>query len=164
MKTNSIVMLFTALFIGVMSGVFFTWSNAVKPGIGKLTDIRYLESLQAMNKAILNPIFYGVFLAAVILIPVAIFINYNSQPTYIIKLLVVAFSIYLIGVFIVTLLGNIPLNNILENTNLTTITNLEAQKLRKLIEKKWNIYNHIRSFSSLITFIILLITIIKVSK
>ena len=164
MKTNIIVLLFATLATGMMAGIFFTWTNAVKPGIGKLTDMGYLESLQAMNKVILNPMFYGVFFAAAVLIPVVTFLNYNSQPTFVFKLLIGASAIYFIGVFLVTLLGNIPLNNILENTDLSKITAFEAQELRGIVEKKWNFYNLIRTLTSFVSFVILLITLIKISK
>jgi len=164
MKTNIIILLLATLSTGVMAGIFFTWSNAVKPGIGKLTDIGYLESLQAMNKVILNPVFYIFFFAAVILIPVATFLNYNSQPAYIVRLLLAASIVYFAGVFLITFFGNIPLNNILENTNLNEATDLDTKKLRGIIEKKWNVYNLIRTLTSLISFIILLITLVKASK
>ena len=49
MKTESMILASAILLTGLMAGIFFTWSNAVKPGIGKLSDIEYLRSLQSMN-------------------------------------------------------------------------------------------------------------------
>jgi len=164
MKINMITLLLATMATGLMGGIFFTWSNAVKPGIGKLTDIGYLESLQAMNKAILNPMFYLVFFAAVVLIPVATYFNYNSQSSLVVKLLFGASIVYFIGVFLVTFRGNIPLNTILEHTDLNTITDAAAKELRKGIEAKWNFYNRIRTLTSAASFIVLLIALVKVSK
>ena len=54
MKTETIILASAILLTGLMAGIFFTWSNAVKPGIGKLSDLEYLRSLQSMNRVILN--------------------------------------------------------------------------------------------------------------
>ena len=39
MKTETIILTLAILFTGLMAGIFFTWSNAVKPGIGKLSNL-----------------------------------------------------------------------------------------------------------------------------
>ena len=54
MKIEIIILASAILSTGLMAGIFFTWSNAVKPGIGKLSDIEYLKALQSMNRVILN--------------------------------------------------------------------------------------------------------------
>ena len=54
MKTETIILAMAILLTGLMAGIFFTWSNAVKPGIGKLSDLEYLRALQSMNRVILN--------------------------------------------------------------------------------------------------------------
>ena len=66
MKTETIILASAILFTGIMAGVFFTWSNAVKPGIGKLSDLEYLRALQSMNRVILNKTFIFVFTGAII--------------------------------------------------------------------------------------------------
>ena len=73
MKTQTIILASAILFTGLMAGIFFTWSNAVKPGIGKLSDLEYLKAFQSMNRVILNNAFRLVFtgaLIAVALVPV----------------------------------------------------------------------------------------------
>ena len=47
MSMQPIVLAAAMLLTGIMAGIFFTWSNAVMPGIGKLDD---LEFLQALNR------------------------------------------------------------------------------------------------------------------
>jgi len=75
-------------------------------------------------------------------------------------LLIGAFVIYWGGAFGVTVLGNIPLNEILDQTNLESITVEDAKVLRTSIEIKWNNLNLIRSVSSGITFLLLIISFI----
>ena len=52
-------------------------------------------------------------------------------------------------------MGNIPLNDMLEETNLVSISEMDAQACRTKIEVKWNTFNLIRSVSSALTFIVL---------
>ena len=77
MRTEIIILILAILFTGLMAGIFFTWSNAVKPGIGKLSDIEYLRAFQSMNRVILNNTFKLIFIGAVLataLVPFFIFI------------------------------------------------------------------------------------------
>ncbi len=147
-----------------MAGIFFTWSNAVKPGIGKLSDIEYLRALQSMNRVILNNAFKIIFLGAIIAVALVPVFYFNLYPKNIFWLFVFTLVIYWIGVFGVTVSGNIPLNEILDKTNLESITSEEIKILRKSIEVKWNNFNLIRCISSGITFILLIVSFLILDK
>lgn len=147
-----------------MAGIFFTWSNAVKPGIGKLSDIEYLTALQSMNRVILNNAFKIIFLGAIIAVALVPIFYFNLYPRNIFWLFVFTLIIYWIGVFGVTVSGNIPLNEILDKTNLESITSEEIKILRKSIEVKWNNFNLIRCISSGITFILLIVSFLILDK
>jgi len=160
-----IIILALAIFLtGLMAGIFFTWSNAVKPGIGKLGDIEYLRALQSMNRVILNNAFRIIFLGAIIAVALVPVFYFNLYPKNIFWLFVFTLVIYWIGVFGVTVSGNIPLNEILDKTNLESITHEEIKTLRKSIELKWNNYNLIRCISSGITFILLIVAFLTLYK
>lgn len=158
MQTKTIVLAFAILLIGIMAGIFFTWSNAVKPGIGKLSDIEYLRALQAMNRVILNKAFIVIFLGAVIAVTVVPIAHFKLFPDNIFWLFIITLATYWIGVFGVTVLGNVPLNELLDEINLESITLEEIKALRTSIEVKWNNLNLIRSISSGITFVLLIIS------
>jgi uncharacterized membrane protein len=160
-----IIILALAIFLtGLMAGIFFTWSNAVKPGIGKLGDIEYLRALQSMNRVILNNAFRIIFLGAIIAVALVPVFYFNLYPKNIFWLFVFTLVIYWIGVFGITVSGNIPLNEILDKTNLESITLEEIKTLRKSIELKWNNYNLIRCISSGITFILLIVSFLTLYK
>ena len=158
MKTESLILALAILLTGLMAGIFFTWSNAVKPGIGKLSDIEYLRALQSMNRVILNNAFRIVFIGAIITVALVPIFYYNLYPNTIFWLFILAFLIYWIGAFGVTVLGNIPLNEMLDETNLESISLQDIKDLRTLIEVQWNNLNLIRSISSGITFLLLIIS------
>ena len=164
MKTETIILAIAILFTGLMAGVFFTWSNAVKPGIGKLSDLEYLRALQSMNRVILNNTFRIIFIGAilaVILVPVFYF---NLYPKNIFWLFISAFIIYWVGAFGITIFGNIPLNEILNETILETLSLEQLKSLRTTIEVKWNNLNLIRAISSGLTFVLLIFSFLLINR
>ena len=80
MKTETVILALAILFTGLMAGIFFTWSNAVKPGIGKLSDLEYLKALQSMNRVILNNTFKIIFGGAIITTALLPAFYFNLYP------------------------------------------------------------------------------------
>ena len=73
MSIQPIVLAAAIVLTGITAGIFFTWSNAVMPGIGKLDDLEFLQALKSMNRVILNNAFMAVFggaMIAVFLLPI----------------------------------------------------------------------------------------------
>ena len=155
MRTQIIILILAILFTGLMAGIFFTWSNAVKPGIGKLSDIEYLRAFQSMNRVILNNTFKLIFIGAVLATGLVPFFYFHLYPSNIFWLLVSAFIVYWVGAFGITVFGNIPLNEILDKTTLETLSLEELKSLRTSIELRWNNLNLLRTISSLLTFSLL---------
>jgi uncharacterized membrane protein len=88
----------------------------------------------------------------------------NLYPKNIFWLLALISLIYLVGVFIITIKGNIPLNEILDKTNLESISIQEVANLRTSIESKWNSLNLIRCISSATTFLLLTVSYVFLNK
>ena len=164
MKTETVILALAILFTGLMAGIFFTWSNAVKPGIGKLSDLEYLKALQSMNRVILNNTFKIIFGGAIITTALLPAFYFNLYPNNVFWIFVIILFIYWIGAFGVTVLGNIPLNELLDKTSLDSISLEEGKTLRTSIELKWNNLNLIRSISSGVSFVLLLVSFIFLDK
>ena len=164
MKTETIVLVSAIFLTGLMAGIFFTWSNTVKPGIGKLSDLEYLRALQSMNRVILNYVFIVVFLGAIVTVALVPVFYSHLYPKNIFWLFIFTLVVYWIGVFGVTVLGNIPLNETLDKTNLESISLKEMKDLRRSIEIKWNNLNLIRSICSAITFLTLVVSFLFLDK
>jgi len=164
MKTQTIILLSSIFLTGLMAGIFFTWSNAVKPGIGKLNDLDYLSALQSMNRVILNSAFLIVFVGAIVSVALVPVFHFHMYPKNIFWLLILIVIIYWVGVFFVTIFGNIPLNEILDKRNLSVMNPEDLSLLRDSIEDKWNNFNLIRSISSAISFLLLIVSFTLVDK
>jgi uncharacterized membrane protein len=152
----------TALFITILlnalsTGFFFAWSVSVILGTKKVGDFTYLESMQSINKEILNPAFFIVFFGSLIMLVMSASMQFNNKPVF--GLVLASAIIYLIGTFGITAFGNVPLNNELEALNITKLSILELKNFRTYYESAWNQYHNIRTISSIISFILLLISI-----
>jgi len=160
-KLSTLVL--TILFTGLSAGLCFTWSNAVTTGIGRLDDLGYLSAFQQMNRTILNPMFFIVFFGSLLLNLVNIYL-FKSTSSTIIWLLILATVIYFLGVVLITIFGNVPLNEMLDKADLNSASVEELRNLRESFEVKWNRLHLIRTLASAISFLLLLISLIQISK
>ena len=152
---NTILLIITTVFSGLMSGLFYAWSISVTPGLAKIDDISYLKAFQAMNRAILNPIFFIPFFGLVILLPVLSYSSFQASINGQFWFTISAAVLYFVGIMGVTIGGNLPLNNALEALRVESMTSEQMEVFRKGFESKWNRLNHIRTISSAITFLLL---------
>lgn len=150
------VLMLSILFTGLTAGLCFTWSNAVTPGLGRLDDLGFLKAFQAMNRSILNPTFIMVFMSPFLLLFINAFVFKNTNQITFISYLVAAILLF-IGVGLVTIFKNVPLNEILDKTVLETASNVELAELRKTFEQPWNRWHLIRAVCSFTSFVLLVI-------
>lgn len=148
-------LLLATLLTGLSAGLCFTWTNAITPGIGRLDDIGYLQAFQHMNRTIINPLFLLVFLTPFLFSGIGAFLFRLQSNLF--WLLVAATIIYFIGLVLVTMIGNVPLNEILDKTDLN-ISLENAQNLREQFETKWNNLHLIRTISTTVSFSLLILT------
>lgn len=163
-NVSNICYFFTILLIALMAGLFFTWTISVTPGLAKLEDRNYLEAMQSLNKAILNPSFYIVFVGSMIILPLNGFLQYKSGMDQKLYMLIVAAAIYFLGSVAVTFFGNVPLNNGLEVIDLSSISEDQAKSFRSSFESRWNMFNMIRTLSSVASLSMLLIALLARSN
>ncbi|TGD59719.1 anthrone oxygenase family protein [Flavobacterium humi] len=164
MKTTDIILVITTTFSALIAGLFYAYSCSVNLGLGKLSDADYIKAMQSINREIQNPVFFACFFGTLILIPLSAYLNYQQQTSVKSWLLLIAVFTYAIGVFGITVVGNVPLNDALENFNITNATPDTIRDQRALFETKWNAFNTIRTVCSLITVILLIISCINQNK
>lgn len=159
-----LIVLFTAIILtGLTAGLCFTWSNAVTPGIGRLDSLGYLQSFQAMNRAIINPTFMVVFMSPVVLHIAHVFL-FKQAPKPVFILMIAAAILYVGGLFLVTVLGNVPLNEMLNKTDLASATAEQLTTLRENFEARWNRFHSIRTGTTLVSFILLTLSLFLHAK
>ena len=149
------VLIVSILCTGLTAGLCFTWSNAITPGIGKLDDFSFLESFQAMNRAIVNPSFLIVFFGPAVLLFANAFLFKNANQSSFVSFLIAA-MLFFVGVGLITIFKNVPLNELLDKTLLETATKEELADLRKTFEQPWNRWHMLRTVCSFTSFALLL--------
>ena len=147
------------LLTGLSAGLCFTWTNAITPGIGNLDNYGYLSAFQQMNRTIINPPFIIVFFGPFFLSLINLYVFRNAASS-LIWLLILATAIYFMGVLLVTIFGNVPLNGMLDKTDLGIASIDELGQLREKFEVKWNRLHLIRTLTSMISFLLLIISLL----
>ena len=134
MTISNMVLLLTTICTSLMAGLFYSYSCSVVPGLKLLTDPQYLAAMQSINKAIQNPVFFICFFGTLLLLPLSTYLKHSHYPSLTFRLLLTATILYYVGVFGVTALGNIPLNNGLEKFELVKAS-AESISLQRSILK-----------------------------
>jgi uncharacterized membrane protein len=147
-----------------MAGLFYAWSISVTPGIAKINDGSYLLAFQSMNRAIINPLFAVVFFGMVVLLPVLSYLSFQTSMSNQFWYILAATILYFVGIMGVTIGGNVPLNNALEALQIESMTPEQMDEFRKGFESKWNRLNTIRTISSAITFLLLVMACVRELK
>jgi len=147
------------LLSGLVAGLFYAFQYSVINGLGLLGDKAYLSSFQAINKAILNPVFYASFMGCLVILPIASWLTYQNGDSTAFIYLLAATALYFVGVFGVTIFGNVPLNETLARFNIPEATPKELASLRELFESPWNRYNLIRTIAAIFSFILTALSI-----
>ncbi|TMM51986.1 DUF1772 domain-containing protein [Maribacter algarum] len=154
-----IVLMLGILFTGLTAGLCFTWSNAITPGIGRLDDLGFLQSFQAMNRAIINRSFLITFFGPVILLFINAYLHRNAHPTTFWSFMLAAI-LFLAGIGLITVFKNVPLNEMLDKTVLESLSAIELKELRTKFEQPWNRWHIQRTIASFTSFSLLLIGLI----
>jgi uncharacterized membrane protein len=148
-----IVVLFSAILItGLSAGFFYAWEVSVIPGTKLISDQSYLETMQSINRAILNPAFLAVFMGTALLLSVSSYMQYRASVNLSFWLMLAATVAYVVGTFGVTMTGNVPMNDALDAINLADINAEGLKNIRVSHEGKWNQLNTIRAAFGVLSF------------
>ena len=145
-----ILLVIIILQIGLTSGLLFIFAFAVNPGLARLSEEEYFRAMKYINIVILNPIFFLVFMGPLITMPILTYMSWNDSSMFI--LIPISTILYLLGVLLITAIKNVPLNNKLEKLNST-----EFKGVFMWYRKPWNFWHNIRTFFSIISFLMLII-------
>ncbi len=160
MISFDIVLLFlTVLFTALIAGLFFAWEVSVIVGLKKVSNRSFVETMWHINRRIQNPAFLTVFMGVALLLPLCTYWNFDPEDSASYWLLVSALC-YLLGVMAVTIFGNVPLNNQLDQIDLEKADDETYSKARQNYERPWNGFNRIRTVFAILSLVSLLTAIL----
>ncbi|WP_257656319.1 anthrone oxygenase family protein [Parapedobacter lycopersici] len=159
MAFYQLVQIVAVLLTGLVAGLFYSYACSVTGALAKLPDSEYIMAFQSINTAILNGWFFASFMGSLIFLPLATWLSYRSDIQFSFWLMLSATMLYAIGVFGVTMFGNVPLNNMIARFNLNTATPEDILSLRERFEAPWNKLNLIRTVAAVLSFLLAVLSI-----
>lgn len=129
---------------GLVAGLFLAFSTAVMPGLARTDDRTFVAAMQAINVAILNPVFLTLFVAPLGCLAVAAF----TGPA---RWWVVAALVLYVANVAITQAGNIPLNDALLAAG-TPDGPAGWEAARTAFEDQWNRLHLVRTLALVASF------------
>lgn len=131
--------------VGLMAGVFFAYSMSVMPGLARADDRTFVAAFQAIDRAIINPVFLLTFLGALVFPAAAAVLLIGQGPAFWWAL--AAFALYL-AVVMITGRVHVPRNNALKAAGAPERIDTAAARER-FGEAEWSRWNAVRVFLNL---------------
>jgi uncharacterized membrane protein len=135
-----------ALGCGLIAGVFFAFSAFVMKAFASLPQSEGMAAMQSVNRAVLNPLFLGVFvgtaLACALVIVCSLLRWHNPGAVW----LLAGGLLYLIGTFLVTMVFNVPRNEALAAA---ASADPASAGLWTSYLSIWTAWNHVRTAAAL---------------
>jgi uncharacterized membrane protein len=155
---KGVLLLITILLTGLSAGLFYAWQVSVIPGTEKVSTKSYLEVMQAINRAILNPAFFTLFFGSLVLLLLSSYYLYKTEATMAFYLMLFAALTYLTGTFGVTVFGNVPLNEELDLIRISILDITAMEDIRHSYETAWNRWHIIRTIFAVLAFLLSLLS------
>lgn len=137
---------------GLMSGLLYGWSVSVIPGTKRVPATNYVDTMQHINRAIINPAFVIPFMGIPLVLGGAAVMQFRAGDHRRGWLLAGATATYVVGVLGVTIGGNVPLNDALDAFDLRGSTSDAVEQRRTTYERPWNRWHHLRTIAGVGSF------------
>lgn len=145
----------TLIITGLSAGFFYAWAVSVIPGTKRISDPAYIETMQHINRAIINPWFMVIFFGPILAMIITAVLQYNLPNSAVFFTTIAALMVYIAGTFGVTAFGNVPLNDGLDTVNMANLSTEQLSNIRSTYELQWNRLHTIRTAASVISFTLL---------
>ncbi|MEU9860559.1 anthrone oxygenase family protein [Streptomyces sp. NPDC047971] len=126
---------------GLYAGFMLIFLTGIMPALARLGDAEFVDAMRRINEYVPKPVFLIVF-AGVAAFPVAAFLVPVDGRSDTQKWLVLAGLVCAVANHLITMGGNVPLNNALAASERTGV---EPSAARAAFEKRWNTFHAVRT-------------------
>ena len=148
---------------GIMSGVFFIYSNAIMPGLAETNDRTFVGAFQQIDTSIINPLFLMTFMGTLVITGIAVFLHRAKDYRSVLPWIAGAFVLYL-AVVVATVTINVPLNDGIKAAgDPDRIADLAAVR-EQFNEGRWAASNHFRTVATTLAFACLTWALVLVGR
>ena len=158
MRQFAIVVLLWLSTIGsaLLAGLYLAFSAFIMTSLGRIDKSSGIAAMNAINldiqRSLFMPIFLGSTLTAAILAVMAL-IGW-AEPSALPML--VGGVLYVTGMFVVTMVWNVPLNNALAAVD---VSDVDATSVWARYLKEWTFWNHIRTVASIASAVLFILAL-----
>ena len=136
---------FSAIGCGLIAGLYFAFSTFIMTALGRIGQAPGIMAMNAINAVIVQssfmPLFLGTTLAS-LLLAIAGLLRWDDPGA---AAMLAGGALYVIGMFVCTIVFNVPLNNALAAVD---PAGPEAASLWARYLSDWTLWNHVRTISS----------------
>lgn len=146
----------TALCSGLMAGLFFVFSAFMMTALARLGAPQGIAAMQSVNLTILNPLFLTIFMGTALLslvTAVAAIWHWSAEGS---GWLLAGSLLYLVGILLVTMLLNVPLNDALATVDPGSADGAALWQRYLDVWVKWNHVRTVAGIGALAAFIMAL--------
>jgi len=135
-----------AMATGLLAGVFLTFSDFVMKSLLASKPAAGTEAMQIINRKVYKSIFMVLLIAMIPISSALALYAYFFITGPLATVLIASGLLYFFGVFVVTIIGNIPMNHALEKLPQGGVA---AQAYWPDYVKSWVLWNHLRWITAL---------------
>ena len=141
---------FSALGCGLLAGLYFAFSAFVMTALGRIDQAAGIAAMNAINSVIVQSLFLPLFMGSTLTcLALAILAPFRwDEPGA--AMWLAGGVLYVAGMFVVTMVFNVPLNNALA---VVQPASGEAATLWARYLTDWTWWNHVRTVTSTLTFV-----------
>jgi uncharacterized membrane protein len=140
----------------LVAGVMLAFSTSVMPGLGRRPAPQAVAAMQAMNSAILNPVFGLVFGGtALVCLGLAVSAPFTTDEAGA-GWRAVGGLLYVVGTFGVTMVVNVPLNEALDEVDPDSAAG--ASTWQRFLPR-WTAWNHLRTVMATAAAVVLIVAL-----
>jgi len=139
--------------MGLMAGVFTEWAHTIMRGLGNTDDRTFVGAFQALDRAIMNPLFMATFLGALVLNGLAVVLYLRDGAGEARAWLIAALVLYAV-VVVITMAVHVPLNDEIKAAGDPDRIDLVAVRAA-FHETRWVAWNVVRAVASTAAFVCL---------
>ncbi len=138
----------TAAVLGtaIVGGVFFAFSSFIMKALGRVPAPEGIAAMQSINVVVINPSFLGAFMGTALLSVGVIVLALLNQGHPSANFFLGGAVLYFAGTFLVTIFGNVPLNNQLASVS---PSDPAAAKLWMHYLDRWTMWNTVRTIAAI---------------
>jgi uncharacterized membrane protein len=149
---------FGALGCGLMAGLYFAFSTFIMTALARIPQSHGIAAMQSINRVILRSLFLPLFFGTTLVSAgVAVFAVLTLWGSPVATVLLAAGLVYVLGMFVCTMVFNVPLNNALDAVDPASS---EATPLWQRYLTRWTLWNHVRTIASTIASALYIVTLL----